>query len=70
MDTGKRADRMLDWAMASTRTHLSQKSLSQLRVERDRLRILASWSTTSMGSQPIVQDNESTDPHLSRDGKI
>jgi hypothetical protein len=65
MDTGKRADRMLDWAMASTRTHLSQKSLSQLRVERDRLRILASWSTTSMGSQPTVQDNESTDPHPS-----
>jgi hypothetical protein len=70
MDTGRRADRMLDWAMASTRTHLSQKSLSQLRVERDRFRISASRSTTSMGSQPIVQDNESTDPHLSRDGKI
>jgi len=70
MDTGRGPDRMLDWAMASSRTHLSQKSLSQLRMERDRLRILASWSTTSMGSQPIVQDNESTDPHLSRDGKI
>lgn len=65
MDTERGADRMLDWAMASTRTHLSQKSLSQLRVERDRLRSLASWSTTSMGSQPIVQDNESTDPHPS-----
>ena len=61
---------MLDWAMASTRTHLSQKSLAQLRSERDRLRVFASWPTTSMGSQPIVQDNESTDPHLSRDGKI
>jgi hypothetical protein len=70
MDTEGSADRMLDWAMASTRTHLSQKQLSQLRLEHDRLRILASWSTTSMGSQPIVQDNESTDPHLSRDGKI
>lgn len=62
--------RMLDWAMASTRSHLPHKSLAQLRSERDRLRILASWPTTSMGSQPIVQDNESTDPHLSRDGKI
>ena len=70
MDSGSGADRMLDWAMASSRSHLSQKQLSQLRVEHDRLRFLASWSTTSMGSQPIVQDNESTDPHLSRDGKI
>lgn len=70
MDTGRGRDRMLDWAMASSRTHLSQKHLSRLRLEHDRLRVLASWSTTSMGSQPIVQDNESTDPHLSRDGKI
>jgi hypothetical protein len=65
MDTERGADRMLDWAMASSRTHLSQKRLAQLRLERDRLRFLASWSTTSMGSQPIVQDNESTDPHPS-----
>jgi hypothetical protein len=70
MDTGRGPDRMLDWAMATSRTHLSQKSLAQLRLERDRLRVLASWSTTSMSSQPTVQDNESTDPHLSRDGKI
>jgi hypothetical protein len=70
MDTRNGAGRMLDWAMASSRTHLSQKSLAQLCSERDRLRVLASWSTTSMGSQPLVQDNESTDTHLSRDGKI
>jgi hypothetical protein len=70
MNTGNGAGRMLDWAMASSRTHLSQKSLAQLRSERDRLRVLASWATTSMGSQPLVQDNESTDTHLSRDGKI
>ena len=61
---------MLDWAMASSRTHLPRESLALLHSERDRLRVLASWATTSMGSQPIVQDNESTDPHLSRDGKI
>lgn len=61
---------MLDWAMASSRTQPSRKSLAQLRSERDRLRVSASWPITSMGSQPIVQDNESTDPHLSRDGKI
>jgi hypothetical protein len=65
MDTERGADRMLDWAMASTRMHLSRKRLAQLRLERDRLRFSASWSTTSMGSQPIVQDNESTDPHPS-----
>jgi hypothetical protein len=65
MDTENGAHRMLDWGMASSRTHLSQKSLSTLRSERGRLRFLASWSTTSMGSQPTVQDNESTDPHPS-----
>ena len=32
MNTGRGADRMLDWAMASSRTHLSQKSLARLRV--------------------------------------
>ena len=70
MDAGSSPGRMLDWAMASSRTHLSLKSLAQLRSERDRLRVWASRPTTSMGSQQIVQDNESTDPHLSRDGKI
>ena len=65
MDTGRGPDRMLYWAMSTSRTHLSQKSLAQLRLERDRLRVLASWSTTSMSSQPTVQDNESTDPHPS-----
>lgn len=63
--------RMLDWAMALARPDLAQKkSLPRLHPERQRCRVSASWPTTSMGSQPIVQDNESTDPPLSRDGKI
>lgn len=65
MDPRSGAGLMLDWAMAASRTHLSQKSLAQLRSERDRLRVSASWPTTSMGSQLIVQDNESTDTHPS-----
>src|SRR5579875_2656584 len=64
------ARRVLDWAMASARPDLSHKSLTRLRPELDRCRVLASWSTTSMGSRQLVQDNESTDPPLSRDGKI
>jgi len=75
------AGRVLDWAMASARPDLFQKSLSLLHPGHVRSRVSASWRTTSMGSQPIVQDNESTDPFrahgdmsrpelLSRDGKI
>jgi hypothetical protein len=61
---------MVDWDMASPRLHQSQQSLTDLAPERERLRVRVSWPTTSMGSQPVVQDNESTDPHLSSDGKI
>ena len=62
---------MLDWVMATARPNLQQKSSCELRSEdHGTLRVSASWPTTSMGSQPIVQDNESTDPPLSRDGKI
>lgn len=60
---------MLDWLMASTRPHFAPQSLSQIDSNRDRCRVWPSRPITSMGNQPIVQDNESTDPALSRDGK-
>jgi hypothetical protein len=56
-------DPVLDWRMASTRPHFAN-------IKRDGCRVSALRPITTISSQPLVQDNESTDPHLSRDREI
>jgi len=53
---------MLDWLMASARAHFAE-------IQRDKGRVSAPPPVTTISSQPMVQDNESIDPYLSRDGK-
>jgi hypothetical protein len=56
-------DPVLDWRMASTRPHFAN-------IKRDHWGVQVLRPITTISSQPLVQDNESTDPHLSRDREI
>jgi hypothetical protein len=56
-------DPVLDWRMASTRAHFAN-------IKRHGCPVSALQPMTTISSQPLVQDNESTDPHLSRDREI
>jgi hypothetical protein len=42
---------------------------SQIATQRDKRRVEVLRPITTMSDQPMVQDNESTDTQLSRDGK-